>query len=462
MLKGKLINRPTRQEPNYVKTMQQVVEAVAPLSPDGKAFDWFAHDPEAKAAVHIADGEYSEEKSATDFFLGGEIGKTKAENLRVVATNGKVGGVYVDGPGKYEVDGAIISLSGDCTGIGGPASCAATNHGGDLTIRNAVLDASGLTHYATAAENNSILRVYDSVLSSHGAPFGHGEPQPCKPMQTPPPPLMIDGNSRTHCSMTNSQSYFYNSVITADGWGALSTEAAEGYVYIEANDCKIATIQRGYVAYVDPGCYVNLNGCEVDSADMAAIVGGEGEMNFRDCDVRCAANFLLVHGVFGDDREISYMDIIDTKVRSVADAVLIRSRNAIFNCVASDMQAESGVIFHSILNDDFLATKVGENPYGIEINFIDMDAVGDILHEDYERDMWLTLSSSSVRGKISGAHVSLDKGSKWFATADSEITLMGDALPGQFDAPAGVTITVHGDEACEIALASGGKLVVTA
>ena len=354
----------------------------------------------------------------------------------------------------------MIHLSGNSTGIGGPATCAAANHGGDLTIRNAVLSASGLTHYATASENNSILRVYDSVLSSHGAPFGHGEPQPDKPMQLPPPPLMIDGNSRTHCSMTNSQSYFYHSVITADGWGALSTEAAEGYVYIEANDCKIVTVQRGYAAYVDPGCYVNLNRCIIDSADMAAIVGGEGEMNFHDCNIRCGANFLLIHGVFGDPREISSMDICGCQVHSVSDAMLIKSRNVIINCMDSNIQADTGVLIHSILNDDFLATKVGDNPYGIEINFDHMNASGDILHEDSERDMWLTLRSSFVRGKIQGAHVRFDRGSKWFATKDSEITLIGDAFDGQFDAPAGVTITLHGTEPARYQLPSGGTLTV--
>ncbi len=457
-LQGKTITRPARQKADYIKTTRQVVEAVAPLSPDGQAFDWFAHDPEAKASIHVENGQYCPEKSNIEAQLGGSIEDTKAQNLRTVATDGKTGGIYVDGPGKYEVDGASISLSGDAAGIGGPASGAAANHGGDLTIRNAVINVSGLTHYATAAENNSILRVYDSVLTSHGAPFGHGEPQPTKPMQTPPPPLMIGGNSRTHCTMTNSQSYFYNSIISADGWGALSTEAAEGYVYIEANDCKITTVQRGYAAYVDPGCYVTMNRCFVDSADMAAIVGGEGEMNFYDCDVQCAANFLLIHGVFGDPYEISEITVSGSKVRSVNDGMLIKSRDVIINCTESDMEAENGVLIHSILNDDFLATKVGENPYGIEVTFTNMDAKGDILHEDSQREMWLNLESSSVRGKITGAHVAMDLGSKWFATADSEITLLGSALSGQFDAPSGVTITIHGSEESQHELASGGLL----
>lgn len=461
MIQGKSIVRPKRQEANYVKTTRQIVEAIIPIIPDGKEFDWFAHDPEAKASLCVSDGKYCGEKSEVSAQLGGTICEKKTTNYRTVSTDGKTGGIYVDGPGTYEVDGAAISLSGDATGIGGPASGAATNHGGELTLRNAVIDVSGLTHYATAAENNSILRVYDSVLSSHGAPFLHGEPQPMKPMQTPPPPLMIAGNSRTHCSMTNSQTYFYNTIISADGWGAISTEAAEGYVYVEANDCKITTVARGYAAYVDPGCYVNMNRCMIDTADMAGIVGGEGEMNFDDCDVYCGHNFLLIHGVFGCPEEVSYVTVSDSMVRSVDDAMLIKSRNVVVNCIDSDIKAENGVIIHSILNDDFLATKVGKDPFGVEINFIDMNAEGDIIHEDSERDMWLYLSSSNVRGKINGAYVSMDKGSKWFATADSEITLMDEVLLGQIDAPVGVTITIHGEGEMKVSLPSGGTLVVT-
>lgn len=457
MLKGKNVVYPVRQEANYVRSVAQVIASANSLAP-GPDFDWFAPNPDAKAAVHVKNGCYTPSLSAQSALLGGCVESQKASSVRVEAGDGKTGGVFVQGKGAYEVDGAWISLSGDCDGIGGPATGVAVCDGGELVVRNAVIDASGLTHYATVAERGSVLRVYDSVLSSHGAPFANGEPQPNKPMQTPPPPLMIAGNSRTHCTMTNSESYFYNTTILADGWGALSTEAAEGYVLIEANDCTVVTVRRGYATYVDPGCHVRLNRCRVDSADMAAIVGGEGELSIADSDVRCGANFLLMHSVFGEPEEVSKISVCGGKVRSVQDAFLIKSVNTEIILDGTDIRADNGVLLHTIHNEDMLATPAGENPYGVFVAMKHMTIEGDIFHEDDQRGMWLQLSDCVLHGAICGAHLEMHGDSRWIATANSEVTLIGELDPAQIDAPEGVIIRMHAGEQGSVKLASGGVL----
>ncbi|MBR5571853.1 MAG: hypothetical protein IKV99_04355 [Oscillospiraceae bacterium] len=454
---GKNVQRPARRKADYVRSVAQVIAAANSLAP-GPDFDWFAPNPEAKAAVHIKDGSYAPDLSAKSAFLGGCIEDGKSSSVRVEAGDGKTGGVFVQGKGSWELDGAWISLSGDCDGIGGPATGAAVCDGGELVIRDAVISASGLTHYATVAERGSVLKVYNSTLSSHGAPFANGEPQPNKPMQTPPPPLMIAGNSRTHCTMTNSESYFYNSTIVGDGWAALSTEAAEGYVLIEANDCTVVTVRRGYAAYVDPGCHVRLNRCKIDSADMSAIIGGEGEYTQVDCDVRCGANFLLMHSVFGEPEEVSEVTIRGGKIRSVGDSMLVKSRNIELVLDNTDIKAETGVLIRSIHNEDFLATPVGEDPYGVSVLLKDMTATGDIIHSDNEREMWLKVQNATVNGAIVGAHLEMDAASRWYATGNSEVTLMGTVDVAQIDAPAGVTVVAHAGDKGTFALASGGTL----
>ena len=454
---GKSLQRPARREVAYVRSVGQVVASANSLAP-GPDFNWFTPSPDAKAAVHIKDGCYDPSLSVQSALLGGCMEEGKSSAVRVEAGDGKTGGVFVQGKGNWEVDGAWISLSGDCEGIGGPATGAAVCDGGELVVRNAVINASGLTHYATVAERGSVLKVYDSVLSSHGTPFANGEPQPNKPMQTPPPPLMIAGNSRTHCTMTNSESYFYNSTILADGWGALSTEVAEGYVLIEANDCTVVTVRRGYATYVDPGCHVRLNRCKVDTADMASIIGGEGEYTQVDCDVRCGANFLLMHSVFGEPGEVSDVTIRGGKVRSVGDAMLVKSRDIELLLENTDIKADTGVLVRSIHNEDFLATPVSEDPYGVSIVVKDMTAEGDIIHSDSEREMWLNLNNATLKGAVCGAHVAFDSASHWFATSNSEATLLGDVEISQIDAPAGVTVTMHAGEKGSFALASGGVL----
>lgn len=77
--------------------------------------------------------------------------------------------------------------------------------------------------------------------------------------------------------------------------------------------------------------------------------------------------------------------------------------------------------------------------------------------------MNLTLQNATVKGVIEDAYVKLD-GSRWFATGESHVCLVGAVEVSQMDAAQGVTIYAVAGEGCnlegEFALTSGGKLVV--
>lgn len=270
---GRPLNRPARRKCGQLLSMAEIITGVnAILNAGNEPIDWFAPAKDAMAAVHFKNGVYQEALSNDKVFFGGQIDGQNIENLKVVAYQGNEGGVYAEGQGTdVTVDTAYISLDGEGCGIGGPASGAAAKYGASLTLKNAVINTDGRTKYATAAEENSILKVYDSVIWSHGIPFGEGYERPNALMSSPPPPLEMDGNTRTHCTMSNSTSYFYNSKIICDGWAALSTESSEGYVYLEANNCDIVCTKDGYGAYADPGCHDVFKGCHFDMARMAAI-----------------------------------------------------------------------------------------------------------------------------------------------------------------------------------------------
>lgn len=461
-IRGKALRHNPAREADYVRTMGEIVDRVNSAACPETPFNWFAWSADAKAAVHVKDGSYAPGLSDRAALLGGTVEAGRASDLRVCASDGKTGGIFVEGPGRFEAERVAVSLSGDSAGIGGPATGAAVRKGGEMILRQAVIRSAGLTHYATVAEEHSVLRVYDSVLSSHGIPFGEGQPQPEGIMRTPPPGLMIEGNSRTHCTMTGSQSYFYRCTILCDGWGALSTEAAEGYVYLEANDSKVVTLRRGYGAYADPGCHVVLNRCGVDSADMAGIVGGQGEMILRDCEVRCGACFLLLHSVMGVAEEISHVEVSGGRIRSRGAALLIRSDNAVVVFDRAELHSDQGVLVHTQINADPLAAPAGDAPYGIDVTFRSMDLQGDILHEDVQRELFVCLESSVWRGAMRNGCLRMDGGSKWTATADSELTLLGEIQPAQLDAQAGVTIMLHCGQSGQMVLPSGGALMMVA
>lgn len=457
---GREVPKPPRKPSVNLLTMSDIIAGVnSVLNPGREPVNWFAPAPDAVAAVHVKDGKAVVDNPAV--LCDGRIGDREVSGLKVVAYDGREGGIYAEGAATdVTVEGAYISLAGDGEGIGGPASGAAAKYGAKLTLRDAVITTTGRTRYSTAAEEGSVLKVYDSVIWSHGIPFGEGIPAPDALMSTPPPPLEIEGNTRTHCTMSNSQSFFYRSKIVCDGWAALSTESSEGYVYLEANDCDIVCTKNGYGAYADPGCHDVFNRCNLEMARMAAILAGNCDMAFRDCTARCGTYFALMHCVNGWQEEVGCVEVSGGRIRAGKEAFLVKSANVLIELEDVDIVSDTGVLVHTVVNDDPCATRVTEPPYGVNVRLSGMTAAGDLLHEDATRDMWVELKSTVLTGAIRGARLTMDPGSKWIATADSHVTLLCDIDPAQIDAPAGVTVTVRGGQAGEFTLAGGGRLFI--
>ena len=456
--------KPARQPHDKLATMAMIIEGVnAILNPGKPKIDWFAPAEDAIAAVHIKNGKYDAETSNSSVLYGGTVSDDTLKDIKVVAYEGNQGAIYAEGAGTdVTVDTAYISIAGDGAGIGGPASGAAAKYNAKLTIKNAVIDTNGRTRYATAAEEGSVLKVYDSVICAHGIPYGDGYPLPTEIMSTPPAALEIEGNTRAHCTMSNSSSYFYNSKIICDGWAALSTESSEGYVYLEANDCDIVCTKSGYGAYSDPGCHDYFNNCNFDMARMAAIIGGNSDMTFNDCTAKCGTYFALSHNVNGWQEEVGELTVTGGDIYTKKECILAKSQNMLIDLCDVKMESEKGIIIHSIVNDDPCATKVNGEVFGINVVLTDMDIKGDIIHDDIEREMWIMTNSSQIQGKIWNANLDMDMGTKWTATADSKVCFISDVNIAQIDALEGVTITATGAEAGEYTLASGGKLVVEA
>lgn len=417
--------------------------------------------PVMTPSVYIKDGKRIEGNDAT--LYGGDITDTTAEDVRIVSYDGSVGGIYAEGANTdFTVEGAVISLSGDGQGLGEKSAGAGVSDHAKLTLKDCLVDVNGLSRTATSASGGSVLKVYDSILVSHGAPYGAdcpGEP----PKMNPPAPLEIQGNNRTHCTVQNSYSYFYNSLISCDGWAALSTDASEGFVYLEANDCKVVATKSGYGAYADWGCHDVFNDCKFDVACQAAIVAGEASVKFTGCELKCGTYLSLMHCVMGRHTEVGELSLTDCDIKTGKTAIEVHGQNvevSLDNCNI----VTGGALMRTCKNADPNAARVNGRPTpGDELRMRDMTVTGDILHEDTERDCRVYMTSTCLTGAIQNAYVSMDQGSRWYATGDSNVILSGTVETAQMDAPEGVTIHAKAAEGTgEYPLASGGKLVVTA
>ena len=444
-------------------------EGEGPGGPGGP--DGMPPMPENKpefAALEVIDGRIASRHEA----LTGEITDRGAKHIKLNSGRGDLGGVYVSNS-EYTVEHANIRLSGEGQGLGGKLSGAAVENHGKLTLKDCRIDMTGKLRCATSAGGNSVLKVYDSLLVSHGDPWNVDEKEVTwvigPGMAKPPVFLEIEGNMRTHCTVMDSESYFYNSTVIADSWAALSTDAAGDRVYLEANDCKVITTRSGYGTYADTGCYCVLNGCDLDVANMAAIVAGESGVQLNNCTAKCGSYIVLNHVVGGGPMadallsQVSDIKLSGGRYQCENEAVVVKSNNADILFENAEIHSHAGLLLRSKVNDDPCAPDpAGKEVYGIHVTLKNMDTENGIAHEDPNRVMTVNLENARLTGAITGgALVTLDGASKWTATADSDVVLNGDVPAGAIDAPTGVTITAKGAENAELSLPSGGTLVIS-
>ncbi len=421
-------------------------------------------------AIYISDGKYLSDKSSSSFVSGGRIEDSAASGINIASDIENLNGLYVKGSGsQFTLSDSVIELSGcgsdDFSGVGAGA---VADDGSTLILKNVNITTNGVIRCATTVMENSTLKVYDSTLIANSGPFPENYVPKMGPgMMEPPPPLGIGGSCRAHLTMKNSKSYFYNSTIIADGWGALSTDAAMGDVYLEANNCDIQVRKAGYGTYSDNGCRVVINDSKMTTATHSAIIAGVCSINLNNVNAVSGRHCVMVHNVMGMNSEVAQIGIKGGTIATDAAVILVKSANTYIEINRAKLFSKAGILIHTMLNDDPNATRVkeGETVYGIKAALENMTLEGDFVHEDKGRTMALAFIDTTLKGAITGGvYVSFDAGSKWMATDESAVVLVDITETSKIDAAAGVTIKATAGEGCTLMgtyqLTTGGTLVV--
>lgn len=421
--------------------------------------------PEILGAIYICDGQLDENHTQPDCILNGSYSAQAANGIEINSSVPLLNGIYVKGSTQYEATDINITLSGNSTDdFSGIGAAVMADEGATVVLRNAHIVTNGVVRTATVATNESKMYVYDSYLATYGGTLPADYiPRIGPGMLEPPAPLGIQGTARTNLTMENSESYFYDSTIFADGWGALSTDSAKDRVYLEANRCTILTKSSGYGAYADGNCHDVFRDCSFDCAAMTVIIAGKSDVTFTNCISHSKTNFAMMHCVMGMLTEVSELAVQGGTVTAAEDVVLVKSANSYISFCGSTIHAENGILVHSVINDDPSATRVhGDEVYGVNVALRDMTVTGSILHEDTERTMAVSLEHTDLTGAIRNAFVKLDAASHWTASDDSLVILVDTTDTTGIDAPNGVTIfAVNGsgsDLSGSYTLRSGGTL----
>ncbi len=445
------------------------------------------------AAIVITDGaenpdaEY--EPGAYSSYLSNVDGVLTIDGLELTSGDYTFNGLVATGPDSVvRLQKCTIRLGVDSPATDDDTGGAATNidNGATLYISDSELTVDGAARYVTANYNDATLIVNNSIVTSTGSNDNTADVS--DPFSNEA--LLISGTARANFSVGATQTYYYDSVCTAEGWAALSTDSATGNgLDLYAYNTEGIAENGGYSTYADTNCRVWLYGSRLTAAEIGCIISKNGQIHSYgsdsapddvmqyhegkpvsvDSSIVGGRNAVMIHapdmmgqGLMAADCGTFYAEnttlATDNDLRSTkdyndygeavgayidhvsGDVFLIRSTSADIQLKNVEMDSYNGVLVHTVLNADsmgnFLAAGDGEQVNPVAVTMEDMDVSGDILHEDYQRQMTVDLEHTTLTGNlVSGTMESWN--TQW---ADyGEVNWVVD---DSFDADYGIALTV--------------------
>lgn len=430
-------------------------------------------------------GAYSDKISVAD-------GIVTIRDLELSSDDYTFNGVTVTGPDslvRLEKSNIYLGVGKATDGSETGGNALNLDNGARVYVSDSELVVDGAARYVTAAYNDATLIVNNSRVESTGS--NENTADVAEPFSNEA--LLISGTARANFSIGATKTYYFNSVCTAEGWAALSTDSATGNgLDLYAYNTEGIAENGGYSTYADTNCRVWLYGSRLTAAEIGCIISKSGQIHAydagaadeellalnegeaADCNTSIIGgrNAVMIHapdmmgegvraadcgtfeaentylGTSGDLKSTKdyndYSEAVGAYVDYVSGSVfLIRSTSANINLNKVQMESYNGTLIHTVLNADsmgnFLAAGDAEQVSPIAVSMTDMDVSGDIRHEDYQRIMNVDLENTTLSGNIvSGTMESWNETWKDYG----EVNWVVDE---SFDASYGVNLTVGMD-----------------
>lgn len=292
---------------------------------------------------------------------------------------------------------------------------------------------------------------------------------------------------------TNCRDYFFGVTFNAAEVGAIISNNGEIHIGSGA-DAKGAKTQDGIdvMEYASEGYKVNdaesviyaeRNAFQIHSPDMM----GEGNaMHVGVLDVKNSTLTTVptdeLKASSTEDYKAAYGDAVGAYVDYIKGSViLVKSNDASITLDNVKMNSSNGVLIHTIVNSDSMSRflKGSNEGKGVNVSMSGMDVEGDIVHDDYQRDLTVSLSKANLTGAVTAATadswydqwekyasdeaaywttinndtyntathataLSLSDGSVWNVTGDSTLTSLEIKDSSKVVIPADATLTVGG------------------
>ncbi len=271
------------------------------------------------------------------------------------------------------------------------------------------------------------------------------------------------GNARGIQPQGKSITYLYESAIVSHTWGAWSTDSARNCLDLIAWR-SFGQSQSGYGAYADTSCRLFLYGSTVMGSSDGIVASNDGEIYAVSSDSEATSSELrAIMEKTSGDRELSWQDYAEDDGGEALESAIIGGQTAVqfhmpdqggsgaantrkatlymeggslvtdeslisggydelaaYNqhyagaCIVTKstqgsvlldgtvMDSWNGVLVHTVINNDSNVNNIadGDVAPGSDFTFKNMDLTGDIINDDYQRQMRLTLDAATLTGAI--------------------------------------------------------------
>lgn len=357
-------------------------------------------------ALYVDEKGVDTAKSVIPALVDVAYNSTGATGGTITAKGDNFGGVRVGGQGKYTVTGMTIDMEGvggnDFTGMG---SAFAVCDEGQLTINNAKVTTNGILRTAAFCGNKGTLTVNNSYFycNDGGYTAATAPNIPGAGMTTPPKALGVLGYCRATCMVDEGTSYYNDSTIISEMWGALATDDVDG-AKLYVDNCVIETKTNGYGAYSIGPCEEYFTDSTFNVASMGIICAAEGHCQLDNTVINSQRYGIVTHQPFGLVSRIYLQN--GSEINAKYCGIMVKSRSADIQIDNSTITVTDGPMIQCQYNDDTGAGDIyGQFETTVKISNSQLE--GDIVQsQPGKKDdsvMDVSLENTTVTGAITTA-----------------------------------------------------------
>ncbi|MFT4210975.1 MAG: hypothetical protein QM626_03810 [Microbacterium sp.] len=386
--------------------------------------------------------------------LGATPTDSSADGLVLTSTGSTFNGVWVDGT-TYSLLNPVISFTGDGRDDFASAGAAIVgDNGANLTIDGLDLDNAGVVRTAIISDGGANVVVKNSDIDVSGGTLPSDYVANVTPatMIAAPWMLGLEGTNRATLLLgANSKATYLNTSITAEDWGALSTDSGSN-VKLTAINSDVSTLDSGYGTYLIGAATGEYLGTDFDVASYLSIsANGDNVLHVGDSDSDSVSALNTSYGIGLTDDDLAslteqtstltsakygFMTWAGNNTVTVDGGTVVNTANALFedksqtgtttyNVTGDDeespsLSAANGVIVQVMNQDDPGPGGSYTDPTSVSqtttaatranasltarttTNLTDTDVTGDFFNgATVSKNLVVNLSGSSVTGRIS-------------------------------------------------------------